>query len=884
MRCIASAGGLVVVTLLVATLAEASKRPSLLNVNISHSFDCRGHQSTIDGRIFVCTPHGAELKNAWIARVFRPEAITYDLSSGKPNLEFAFSEGQVFHELEQEKSNSLAFCFTNSSQPFKTLNNGMAAYDNYIIDATERKMRRRQMKLMVSDPFSKHAEVHSFVVGKNSTLMTVKGKSIYGIEPTFTADGQLLVYKSEDEPALFYTYNSKPCAIDKWSIPRPLSWMHKDPNPALQRYPLSWSPLRSADGMKYANDTSDNPLARPLYGGAYPWLDHEGRNLVYVMGTEIVSLVGADTNWIAYNIDGAINGDRYDRKHRFYSGPMWKFEQERVRSMNFPFGYNEMHYLPVTKSHDVMPLFGSTTSDYNEVDVAELLDPFLLISLPMNEMVVYNGDATGKYDLTRTPDLSGNFFTGTLLGKAEISAKLRQTQANDDSLWAMHGKGKAMVLPGGGAVVASLQDPEKILSGVGVGTASLTVQFALRPDESIHQNCTADHPWRYIVKKDDQLNIVYELTDQLRFSLNINGKMVSLGNSPAIPVGEWSHVAFTWDGTTGEFHVYINGISTFRKLPVAPGTAQFGEGNLYIGADEKLDSSLCPTSGGGSFRGLIDEFGIYTHARSARSICNSAYALGADCEKRAITDSPVRPFSMSVEAPACTGKEQLNSIACQLAMHRGCAERGVRDAFSSMANLRDTILQVISRTRPPVSLAGVPVSSTTTEVTVGCVPIRHQSVAVEFEWLGKLDSGCTHELVMMSPNCTEAVRAFCVSQGWTTGQVFEVTSRPWVSCFNSGFRDIIDIQKLPLSRTDDPNSPDARLKVSQWCLGRGFGAGLIQSGISGENMVHVHCFEPSVTITWPYLPQPSFNETAQQVEAEKNHIPDWKMDHAATEL
>ena len=39
------------------------------------------------------------------------------------------------------------------------------------------------------------------------------------------------------------------------------------------------------------------------------------------------------------------------------------------------------NYLPVTKTHDVLALFGSNTNDYNEVDVAEIL-PLVRLDRP----------------------------------------------------------------------------------------------------------------------------------------------------------------------------------------------------------------------------------------------------------------------------------------------------------------------------------------------------------------------------------------------------------------------------------------------------------------------------------------------------------------------
>ena len=124
----------------------------------------------------------------------------------------------------------------------------------------------------------------------------------------------------------------------------------------------------------------------------------------------------------------------------------------------------------------------------------------------------------------------------------------------------------------------------------------------------------------------------------------------------------------------------VNGVSTERgDFPAVTGVVQLGEGNLFIGAGDEDHKR------GNSFEGAIDELAIFTHARSARSICASAH--GADCEKISIQSPQHSRFAMSTGAPACTGPLQLDTIECQSAMHRGCALRGVQDALLSTVNL-----------------------------------------------------------------------------------------------------------------------------------------------------------------------------------------------------
>ncbi|MCP3101503.1 LamG domain-containing protein [Myxococcus sp. K15C18031901] len=838
--------------------AFAAERPSLVNTRISTPFGANGHSSTLDGRVFVgnIREDQATTTTTWQARVFRPEAVTYD-AQGKPGFAAAFSPGRTTQVTNGE--NALAFCFGNAAQPY-FLSGGLAIYQPYLFDSQmfngPNRFRRRTVDLRVSQPFTAQADISSFTTGPVEYLTTVTGASLRGIEPTMTSDGRLLIFQGgpNNDGAidhLVYAYNATPCAATGWSTPRPLSMMFSDTNPGVKRYPLSWQKLKAATGELFGETTSG-----ALVRGAYAWVDHEGRNVTYtgVIYTdgarrEAVSLIGADTNWTAYHIDGAINTDRSDIAHLFYSGPMWNFEQERAPEQNFPAGSNnDAHYLPVTKTHDVLALFGSNTADYNEVDIGELVDPFHVLSLPMNELVT----RAGAYDLTRTPDLSGRFFTGTLVGTASISASNAVTQASSGSLWEPHGKGKALVLPGGGALGVTLADATGTLPGVGAFVRGFTVQLAVKPDATIHQGCTTGNPYRYLVQKSGALDLIYEVDDTVQMSFVINGQRVRLGRSPALPVGAWSHLAYTWDGVTGAFGEYVNGVPTGRVLPVAPGTFRLGTGALAIGAGTLLNTEPCPANGEGSFRGAIDEVRFFSHARSARSVCMTS--PGADCRGQAIQETPsAGQFGMSQQQPACNTYAALGSLACASAMHRVCAQRGASDALATSTNTWQTIQQLIGN-RPPISLLGALAAATSTDVSVACGPIQHESLGVTFEELTRFHAGCVDERVSQGFDCQAAVHRFCNSLGWTTGQLFEMTSRPWAGCFNAGLiQDVPKDQLGPASNSGAFGATDSKLEVSRWCQARGYGAGVVQE-LGAGTLANVHCFQPAVTVPWKLNP------------------------------
>ncbi|MBL9006526.1 MAG: LamG domain-containing protein [Myxococcales bacterium] len=838
-------------------IAAAAPRPSLVNTRIGTPFGGNGHTSSLDGRIFVANVREdhASTTTTWLARVFRPEAVTYD-GEGRPSFASAFSNGRGVDVRGGE--NALAFCFANPSQPY-SLSAGQAVYQPQIFDSQmfngPNRFRRRSADLRVDRPFQRDAEISSFTTGPVEYLTTTTGASLRGIEPTITADGRLMLFQGA--PAndgnidhLMYTYNPNPCAAAGWSPPRPLSMMYNDPTPGLKRYPLSWKRLKAATGEDFA-DTTRGELIR----AAYVWVDPEGRDVVYVAAPftdgarrEAVSLIGADTNYTAYHIDGSINTDRSDHPHLFYSGPMWNFEQERSGVQTLPPGRsNESQYLPVTKTHDVLSLFGSNTNDYNEVDVAELTNPFYLLFLPMNELVT----RAGTYDLRRTPELSGRFFTGSLVGTAQIAASAAITQPHSGSLWAPHGKGKALLLPGGGAVTVNLADPSSSVPGVGAAVSGFTVQLFLRPDADINRGC-GGNPYRYLLQKNNAIDLIYEADNTVQLSLQLNGRRLRLGRSPALPVGQWTHLAYTWDGVSGQFAEYINGVPSGRSLPSETGSFRLGTGTLSIGAGVAVNSETCPSSGEGSFRGAIDDVQIFSHARSNRSICITTH--GAGCSADAVKKAPsAGQFILNQQQPACASGSALGGIACATAMHRVCAQRGAIDSLASTRNLAETIRQLISN-RPPISLSGVPTGLSGNDATIACTPLYNHSLAVTFAELAQRHGGCSDDRAVSSLDCLAASHRFCNDHGFSSGQIFELTTRPWVSCWNSDLIEDVSKDRLgPACGSGNFTSTEARIEISRYCQARGFGSGVIQE-LGAGTVAHIHCFQPAATATWRLRP------------------------------
>jgi hypothetical protein len=81
------------------------------------------------------------------------------------------------------------------------------------------------------------------------------------------------------------------------------------------------------------------------------------------------------------------------------------------------------------------------------------------------------------------------------------------------------------------------------------------------------------------------------------------------GSSP-LPLGEWTHIATTYDGASQRF--YVNGVLVATRAQT--GTVAVGNGALRIGGNNAFTGEF--------FQGLIDEVRVYNRALSAAEIAS----------------------------------------------------------------------------------------------------------------------------------------------------------------------------------------------------------------------------------------------------------------------
>ncbi|WP_367873621.1 LamG-like jellyroll fold domain-containing protein [Luteolibacter sp. Populi] len=97
----------------------------------------------------------------------------------------------------------------------------------------------------------------------------------------------------------------------------------------------------------------------------------------------------------------------------------------------------------------------------------------------------------------------------------------------------------------------------------------------------------------------------------LRFTISMNGNVAGseqVLEGPALPVGEWSHVAVTLSGTTGT--LYLNGAAVDTGT-VTLDPADFSPTLNYIGKSQYADPY---------FKGLVDDFRIYSRGLDAGEV------------------------------------------------------------------------------------------------------------------------------------------------------------------------------------------------------------------------------------------------------------------------
>ena len=461
------------------------------------------------------------------------------------------------------------------------------------------------------------------------------------LEPIVSGDGRLLFMNSGD--TLIYSVmgeSATPCDVRNWKRLDHISKMHGDPK--MKRYGVARYPIRDSENRRVKT-------GRPV-GGAYPWIDREGKNLFFAQ----VGGVGL----FYRDADGELRSrldlvDRPRRRHIEMGGPtrfgmsfvgLWTqgkivIPDNRVNNIDFHIGRidhrprarlyredssgvrlgpgliskinspeNQLNYqapiLPRSPRDVVWWLSGNNLMT-GEVVFDDLLDLGSLIYSPMNAAVDNKRrDWRDGFDYKRmagyvkTPRVQ-NAAASQLLWKVPTFGRLVGGRIEPIAAGGVVGKG--LWLDGErGRVEYTVPNQDE----VAMGRATWTTTISVDPREVIERRRLLSFPdgsWvdlalgRVILGGASSSEASFDLASQLQPRSRV-----------------WTHLAFV--STPAGIDLYVQGFKLGRQtgayLRPRPGTLVVGRPN----------GSELP-----GLHGWIDDLRVVSGNRDPESICNYAH-------------------------------------------------------------------------------------------------------------------------------------------------------------------------------------------------------------------------------------------------------------------
>ncbi|MCD6381410.1 MAG: LamG domain-containing protein [Candidatus Aenigmarchaeota archaeon] len=255
------------------------------------------------------------------------------------------------------------------------------------------------------------------------------------------------------------------------------------------------------------------------------------------------------------------------------------------------------------------------TGDDNLTEIVEPIEAFEAVQFKKLETFsVYDPDHLVAYYTFDEPfdstfiDYSNHENTGTFYGE----------NFNDGTVYGANwteGKfGKALSFDGVDDYV-EIPDDDSLNPIDGI---TITIWLKITQDP----NCDSNNNWRSILHKGSHAgtstgyDIILEQNRKLTLDIGTEDKIRFHGSDYTLPLNEWVFATFTYDSSTNETKIFINGNEISGTYWDTGGGRILGNSNnLFI----NNPSTECP-NGKGSFPGLIDEIRIYNHALSDEKI------------------------------------------------------------------------------------------------------------------------------------------------------------------------------------------------------------------------------------------------------------------------
>ncbi|MCO5168540.1 MAG: hypothetical protein M9894_19545 [Planctomycetes bacterium] len=611
-----------------------------------------GHAESWDGRLFVITRFVPGVGDAWGARVLRPERIGQD-AAGRPRFDQGAFSPLVAFEAQSSAAaaglgllNALALVPWPgvAENPYRSDAAGApapgGAFETYdLLVVTQRyaprddRLGRLRYRVVVAAPRTADARVERVTrLTGFEPLSTTAGGPLRGIEPTVTFDGHLLVWQGHPAndariDTIVYSYNQTPGAAAGWSPPRSLADMHEVDRATVvagvrfdERFPLAERPLRASDGEPFRRGD--------LYVGAYPWISHDGSELVHTAtiagqgDTRArrggLSVIGRLTGWALRHVDGPLNPDREASVRLFTSSPgltpgLWTPFRDAPRR------------LPYGAGRPVYPLFSSNTHAYGELDLSDAGDGEYVLALRMNEAVTRQG----TLDPRRTPDTSGHARAGRLEGGAAFPQELTGRDASEGLV------GQSIYFPDAGLVRvpgAPALSPREAL------TVSVWVRRLVDLDQD------GENRYRLLVHQPGAWHLILEEDGRVHATVRVGGQERRSGAvGPALALDRWTHVAFTYAAPDGRLRVFVDGAPAFTRA-FGPGAIDASTADLLVGPGGQTPPAPFVPAGRPVVQ--LDELLVSRVARTDREVADAAYRASPAPATRA----PATPLPLGLDA------------------------------------------------------------------------------------------------------------------------------------------------------------------------------------------------------------------------------------------
>ena len=208
-----------------------------------------------------------------------------------------------------------------------------------------------------------------------------------------------------------------------------------------------------------------------------------------------------------------------------------------------------------------------------------------------------------------TADATGNGHTATLVGATRVDGV----------------SGKALSFSGSDqtVLVTETDDIDMVYA--------LTVEAWVRPEAREDMSILSKR-WSYGIR------IIPDGRQQL--GIWADGENTVVGTTAAIPLDEWSHVAYTFDGTF--MRIYVDGVEAgSREFTAGTKIIKGGPSGIFIGSYDHAT---------GFYKGLIDEVSIYNYALSATEVKSHAEAITKPTPEPT-TEATVEPTAEATAEP-----------------------------------------------------------------------------------------------------------------------------------------------------------------------------------------------------------------------------------------